>query len=69
MSSNARDTTKPTAAGAFNRLLSRRQTDAAASTEIDVDERGIREATYPCKESGAFDEEAFDVHAVDVVDA
>ncbi len=43
--------------------------DPTAATHVDVEERSIREAPYPCKESGALCEEAFDVGAVDVGDA
>ena len=43
--------------------------DPTASTDVDVEERGVGEAPYPCEETGVFDEEALDVGAVDVVDA
>ena len=43
--------------------------DPAASPHVDVEERGIRKAPYPCEQSRTLDEEALDVGAVDVVDA
>ena len=42
--------------------------DPAASTDIHVEERRVGEAPYPCEESRTFDEEAFDVGAVNVAD-
>ncbi len=42
---------------------------SATPTNVDMEEGGVGEAPYPCKEAWAFDKEAFDVRAVDVVDA
>ncbi len=43
--------------------------DPTAATHIDVEERCVREAPYPCNEPRTLHEEPFDVGAVDVVDA
>ena len=43
--------------------------DSTASTDVDVEERRVREAPYPCKKPRTLHEEALDVGAVDVRDS
>jgi len=42
--------------------------DPTASTDVDMEERRVWEAPYPCEKPGTFHEEALDVGAVDVGD-